>query len=67
MKEKIVAKLESIVDAIVEKDPGEISKDEYDILAAELRRVVYDEEFKERNKKLAETMGSMFGGFSSAY
>lgn len=61
MKETITAKINEIVEAICKKDPRSISKDEYDILSAELRRIVYDDEMKEKNKKLAETMGVMLG------
>lgn len=61
MKEKIETKLAEIVDAIVTKDPGAVTKDEYDILAAEYRRIIYTEEMKEKNKKFAEAMGSMLG------
>lgn len=66
MKRKIENKLISIVDYISSKNPKDITKDEYDILSAELNRIVYNEEMKERNKKIAETMGSMIGvGFGS--
>lgn len=66
MKRKIENKLISIVDYISSKNPKDITKDEYDILSAELKRIVYNEEMKERNKKIAETMGSMIGvGFGS--
>ena len=66
MKRKIENKLISIVDYISSKNPKDITKDEYDILSDELKRIVYNEEMKERNKKIAETMGSMIGvGFGS--
>lgn len=66
MKRKIENKLIAIVDYIASKNPKDITKDEYDILSAELKRIVYNEEMKERNKKIAETMGSMIGvGFGS--
>ena len=66
MKRKIENKLISIVDYISSKNPKDITKDEYDILSEELKRIVYNEEMKERNKKIAETMGSMIGvGFGS--
>lgn len=66
MKRKIENKLIAIVDYISSKNPKDITKDEYDILSAELKRIVYNEEMKERNKKIAETMGSMIGvGFGS--
>ena len=68
MKEKIENKIAEIVDAITAKDPGSVTKDDYDILAAELRRIIYNEEQQEKNKKIAETMGAMLGtGFGSAY
>ena len=68
MKEKIENKIAEIIDAIVEKGAGTITKDDYDILAAELKRIIYNEELKEKNKKIAETMGAMLGsGFGSAY
>ena len=67
MREKIENKLAEIVDAIVSKKPDTITKNEYDILAAELRRIIYSEEMKEKNKKFAEAMGSMIGnGFGAA-
>lgn len=66
MKRKIENKLISIVDYIFSKNPKDITKDEYDILSEELKRIVYNEEMKERNKKIAETMGLMIGvGFGS--
>ena len=68
MKEKIENKIAEIIDDIVAKDAGSITKDDYDILAAELRRIIYNEEQKEKNKKIAETMGAMLGtGFGSSY
>ena len=68
MKEKIENKIAEIVDAITAKDPGSVTKDDYDTLAAELRRIIYNEEQKEKNRKIAETMGAMLGtGFGSAY
>lgn len=68
MKEKIESKISDIVDAIIKKDPRAIAKDEYDILAAELRRVIYNEEAKEKNQKLSEAMAAMVGSsFGSTY
>ena len=68
MKEKIENKITDILNYIVSKDASTINKEEYDILAAELRRLIYNEELKEKNKKIAETMGAMLGtGFGAAY
>jgi hypothetical protein len=39
-----------------------------DILSTELRRIIYNEETKEKNKKIFESMTAMLGtGFGSAY
>lgn len=66
MRQKIETKISEIVDSIIAKPADAVTKDEYDILASELRRAIYDEETKEKNKKLAEAMGSMIGsGFGS--
>ena len=52
MKEKIENKIAEIIDAIVAKDAGTITKDDYDILSAEMKRIIYNEELKEKNKKM---------------
>jgi len=68
MKEKIENKITEILDAIIDKDPRSITKDDYDILSTELRRIIYNEETKEKNKKIFESMTAMLGtGFGSAY
>lgn len=66
MKDKIESKLNEIVDFIVSKDTSAITKEDYDILAAEHRRISWEEEQKRRSKKLQESMvdllGSSIGG-----
>lgn len=68
MRERIESKIEDIVNAIIAKDSSSVTKDEYDILSSELHRIIYEEDMKEKNKKLAETMGAVLGTtFGSSY
>lgn len=60
MKESIEAKVKEIIDYILSKNPKDISYNEYRILDAKLASIKYDEEQKEKNKKMFELMGSAF-------
>ena len=67
MKEKIESKLEEIIDYIIGKPVSGISKEDYDILSAEYRRIKYEADAKEKSKKLTEMMVETLGyGFNSS-
>ena len=61
MKDKIESKLAEIVGFIIEKDTSIITKDDYEILAAEHRRISWEEEQQRRSKKLTENMVELLG------
>lgn len=61
MKKKIEGKLAKIVNFIIEKDTSTITKEDYDILAAERQRIVWEEEQQRRAKKLTESMADLLG------
>ena len=52
MKEKIEKKIEAIVDYIISKPESEISRDDYEIIASEVRDIRFREAEKERQAKL---------------
>lgn len=65
LKEKIEAKVTDIIMDIIAKDPKDITYNEYRILDAKLISIKFDEEQKDRNKKMAELMASSVCGFGS--
>ena len=60
MKEKIEKKIEKIVDFIISKPESEITRDDYEIIAAEVRDIRFREAEEERQAKL-ERMLAMAG------
>ncbi len=58
MKEKIEKKLNEIIDYIISKNPADITYNEYRILDNCLNHIKYDEEQKEKSKKMIEAMTS---------
>ena len=67
MKEKIESKISEIVEYICKKSPESITNDDYTILSAELRRKIYEEDMKEKNKKLSEAMLNVIGSSHATY
>ena len=67
MKEKIESKITEIINYITDKPVSSISKEEYDILSAEYRRIKYEADAKEKSKKLTEMMVETLGyGFNGS-
>ena len=64
MKDKIEKKIEKIVDYIISKPESEITRDDSEIIAAEVRDIRFREDEKEREKKLERLMA--MGGFAPA-
>ena len=67
MKEKIENKIEKIVDYIISKPESEITRDDYEIIASEVRDIRFREAEKERQEQLEHMLavaGGSFGGFS---
>ena len=67
MKEKIEGKIGRIVDYIISKPESEITRDDYEIIASEVRDIRFREAEKERQEKLEHMLamaGGSFGGFS---
>ena len=62
MKEKIEKKIEKIVDYIISKPESEITRDDYEIIASEVRDIRFREDEKEREAKLERLMA--MGGFA---
>ena len=60
MKEKIEKKIEKIVDYIISKPESEITRDDYEIIASEVRDIRFREAEEERQGKL-ERMLAMAG------
>ena len=52
MKEKIERKIEKIVDYIISKPENEITRDDYEIIASEVRDIRFREAEEERQSKL---------------
>lgn len=68
MKDKIESKIAEIVNYIVEKPVSNISKEDYDILSSELRRIKYEADMEQKNKKFAELMSTTLStGFGGNY
>lgn len=66
MKDAIEVKIKEIIDYILSKDPKDISYNEYRILDGKLASIKYEEEQKDRNKKMFELMGSAFASPSGS-
>ena len=64
MKAKIEAKIEKIVDYIISKPESEITRDDYEIIAAEVKDIRFREDEKEREAKLERLLA--MGGFAPA-
>ena len=64
MKEKIEKKIEKIVDYIISKPEGEITRDDYEIIAAEVKDIRFREDEKEREAKLERLLA--MGGVACA-
>lgn len=67
MKEKLEAKIEEVINLILEKDAEEINPMEYGILDAKLKEIRMKEAQEESNKKYAKTMAELLAStaFSS--
>lgn len=57
MKEKIEAKIESIIDYIISKPDREITADDYMILASEVRDIRFRESQSVNEKRMERLMG----------
>lgn len=68
MKEKLEAKIEEVLNLILEKDAEEINPMEYGILDAKLKEIRMKEAQEESNKKYAKTMAELLAStaFSSS-
>ena len=66
MKEKIEQKIEKIVDYIISKPEKEITRDDYEIIASEVRDIRFREAEKERQKQL-EHMLAVAGGSNAGF
>lgn len=67
MKEILENKIKDIITYIVNKEPENVTYNEYRILDGKLKEIKYTEEQKERNKAMMNAMSECFvGGFGSA-
>lgn len=68
MKERLEAKLEEVLNLILEKDAEDINPMEYSILDAKLKDIRMREAQEESNKKYAKTMAELLAStaFSSS-
>ena len=64
MKEKIEQKIEKIVDYIISKPESEITRDDYEIIASEVRDIRFREDKKEQDAKLERLLA--MGGAACA-
>lgn len=64
MKEKIEKKIEKIVDYIIDKPESEITRDDYEIIASEVRDIRFREDKKEQDAKLERLLA--VGGVACA-
>jgi hypothetical protein len=60
MKEKIENKINEVIEAIIEKDAKEVTYNEYRILENRYSFLKYEEEQRERNKKLVNVITDTF-------
>ncbi|MBO6092853.1 MAG: hypothetical protein J6P40_04385 [Oscillospiraceae bacterium] len=61
MKERLEAKIEEVLNLILEKDAEDINPMEYGILDAALKEIRMKEAQEESNRKLALTMAEVLG------
>lgn len=66
MKEKIEAKIESIIDYIISKPEEEITLDDYTILAAEVRDIRFREADRASKERMEQLLASSFPDFAGA-
>ena len=70
MREKIENKINECIEAIISKDPKDITYNEYRILDSKLSTLKWEEEQKSKNKEMAEILAKTFStnaiGFGSA-
>lgn len=59
MKEKLESKIESIVEFIINKPENEITKEDYEILASELRDIRFREEQELQKAEQRERMSKL--------
>ena len=59
MKERIQAKIEEIVDYIINKPVEEVTLDEYTVLTNELKGIEYKQTQSDNSKRMAELMSAM--------
>ncbi len=59
MKEKLESKIESIVEFIINKPDNEITKEDYEILASELRDIRFREEQELQKTEQRERMAKL--------
>lgn len=60
MKEKIENKIDEVIETIIEKDAKEVTYNEYRILENRYSFLKYEEEQRERNKKLVNVITDTF-------
>ena len=60
MKEKIEAKINEVIEAIIAKDPKDITYNEYKILDNKLATIKWSEEQSKHNAEYSEILGKMF-------
>ena len=66
MRKRIEEKMDQVVEAIIAKDPKEITYSEYKILECRSKDLMYREEQKQKNEEMAQLMSKTLGyGFGS--
>lgn len=61
MREKILKKIDEVIETIIAKDPKDITYNEYRILDARLASIKYEEEQQKRNEDFANLLGKAMG------
>lgn len=64
MKERLENKIEAIVNFIISKPEEKITQEDYNILSAELRDILFREQQADSGKRMAELMAIAYPGFS---
>lgn len=59
MKERIEAKIEEIVDYIINKPVEEVTLDDYTVLTNELKGIEYKQTQSDNSKRMAELMSTI--------
>ena len=62
MKDKIETKINSIIDYIIAKPENEITMEDYNILASELRDIRFREQQSEQSERMAKLIAASFPG-----